>query len=138
MFRCSACHTHPGSVGSAEIHERTSGHEVFEIDTLGLSEHEQSLVWGALLGQIEDNHAGGVFGWTEHDHEVAAALFERLEDQPEAFAMSEVQRMTILLSLLFPVHDMDHPAMSDEQVAAGEKILAEFTVLVDSRADQPV
>lgn len=133
MFICSVCHIRPGSVGSAEIHEST-GHEVFEVDTLGLSAHEQYLVWGALLGQIRDIHAGGVYVWTEHDHEVAAALFDRLEDHPEAFDMDEVQRKAILLSLLFPVHDMDHPDMSDEQIAAGEKILAGFTVLMDARA----
>lgn len=137
MFQCCDCHHQPVSARYAEIHDHNTGHEVAEIDTLGLSEHEQRLVWGALLAQIEDNHAGGVFGWTEHDHEVAAALFERLEDQPEAFAMDEVQRKTILFSLLFPVHDMDHPDMSDEQIAAGELILDGFTVLVDSRADQP-
>ena len=56
-------------------------------------------------------------------HECAEDLFGRLE-AGAVEALSPVESSALLKSLLFPVHDLDHPDMEQDEWAAAEAMRA--------------
>lgn len=92
-----------------------------------LPDFDQKVVFGTLLAQVDDNHAGGVMGWDAREHDRAAELFEILQD-PAASPLPPVQSSAIVKSLLYPVHDQDHPDLEDEEWDVAEQILETLAV----------
>lgn len=103
----------------------------FEVNERALSRQERLVAHGALLAQVDDVHAGGVYGWAESDHEAALALLSALTGQKVGADPSEapsscgegVSSRVLVLALLVPIYDLDHPDMTPEEWAEAERLL---------------
>lgn len=121
---------------SGVVTTSTSGGEVTISAALRVNDHllsrrERLVAHGALLAQVDDVHAGGVNGWTESDHEAALALLSALTGQKVGADPSEapssygegVSSRVLVLALLVPIYDLDHPDMTPEEWAEAERLL---------------
>ena len=103
----------------------------FEVNERALSRQERLVAHGALLAQVDDVHAGGVYGWAESDHEAALAILSALTGQKVGADPSEapssygegVSSRVLVLALLVPIYDLDHPDMTPEEWAEAERLL---------------
>ncbi|MFS0887077.1 hypothetical protein [Aeromicrobium sp. 179-A 4D2 NHS] len=83
------------------------------------------IIHNTLLAQVDDNHAGGVYGWGVKEHRLAEALFYELEADPtHGGVFTDNEGKAILYSLVHSVHDIDHSDMSDGQWDAAESMLS--------------
>lgn len=83
------------------------------------------VIHSTLLAQVDDNHAGGVYGWGAKEFRLAEALFEELENDPtHGGVFTDDEGKALLYSLVHSVHDLDHPDMSDAQWDAAERLLS--------------
>lgn len=90
---------------------------------------ERLIIHNALLAQVDDVHAGGVYNWTHVQLMSAERLLERftagfdtISDIPTASVRA------VAYSLLVPVHDVDHPDLSPEEWEVAEAMLSFLAV----------
>lgn len=84
-----------------------------------LTDDEAHAVWAALVAQVLDVHAP-VWDLSEAEHAAAAALYDRLDNGPALTATG----WAVLKTLMYPVHDVDHPDLTDDEWAAADALLA--------------
>lgn len=88
---------------------------------------ERWAIHSALLAQVDDMHAGGVYSWTASDHEAAERVVSELTgcargDVPESYGRS-LSSKVIVKSLLVVLFDLDHPDLTEEEWAEAERII---------------
>jgi len=88
---------------------------------------ERWAIHSALLAQVDDMHAGGVYTWsdaeTEAAEEVVAALTGcKRGDSPDNYGKS-ISSKVVVLSLIVVLFDLDHPELSEEEWAEAERII---------------
>lgn len=88
-----------------------------------LGHTERRIVHGALLGQVDDNHAGGMMGWDEDDFAVASELLLRFTTPSSDPSISETERRAVALALIYPVYDEDHPILHPDEARVCEEML---------------
>lgn len=98
------------------------------VDGIELDQHGRQVVHAALLAQVDDVHAGGVYMWTEQDHLVAQRTLNAITHTPEGEVPdncgSSLSAKVIATSLLVPLYDLDHPDMAEEEWDEAERLLA--------------
>lgn len=98
------------------------------VDGIDLNQHERQLVHAALLAQVDDVHAGGVYQWTEEDHLAAGNVLNAITHTPQGGTPdnfgSSLTAKVITTSLIVPLYDLDHPAMTEEEWDEAERLLA--------------
>jgi len=95
----------------------------FEPNTL-----ERWVIHSALLAQVDDMHAGGVYSWGEEHLEAAQRVVSVLTDTPlgeapESYGKS-VGSKVIVASILVVLYDLDHPDLASEEWAEAERLIS--------------
>lgn len=103
----------------------------FTIDGFAPDHIERWVIHSALLAQVDDMHAGGVFSWTEDDiaaawRVLAALTGSDLGETPANYGQS-VSSKVIIVSILVPLFDLDHPDLQDEEWAEAERLVSLLT-----------
>lgn len=102
------------------------------IDGHHLSPGERYVAHGALLAQTDNAQADGVHQWTKRDYEAALAVLSALTGEvvgadplegPSSYGESASSRV-LVIALLVPVYDLDHPDLEPEEWAEAERLLA--------------
>lgn len=97
-----------------------------------LTPAERYAAHGALLAQVDDVHAGGVYQWTERDLEAALSLLSALTGEkvgmdpleaPSTYGSNLTSRV-LVIALLVPIYDLDHPDMEPEEWEEAERLLS--------------
>jgi hypothetical protein len=101
------------------------------IDGFEPDAEERWVIHSALLAQIDDMHAGGVYSWTKAQvaaawRILAALTGTELGETPEGYGES-VGSKVIVSSLLVPLYDLDHPELQDAEWAEGERLISLLT-----------
>ena len=101
------------------------------IDGFEPDAEERWAIYSVLLAQLEDIHSGGVYSWTEAHHAaawrvLAALTGTELGDTPEGYGES-VGSKVIVISLLVPLFDLDHPELQEAEWAEGERLISLLT-----------
>lgn len=90
---------------------------------------DRFVMHNALLAQVDDVHAGGVYCWTAEQFTAAERLIETLTDGADRLAeIPSAHARAVVCSLIVPVHDVDHPALSHEEWEAAEGMLTHLAV----------
>lgn len=100
---------------------------VLEVNGVALDRAQRWAAHSALLAQVDDMHAGGVYAWTDMDVEAAERTLAvvtgaPLGVAPEGHGPSLTSRV-ITLVLLVPLYDLDHPDLEPEEWAEAERLI---------------
>lgn len=84
-------------------------------------------IHSALLAQVDDMHAGGVYSWGQAEIEAAEEALSALTgcepgDAPEGYGEG-LRSQVIVKSLLVPLFDLDHPELSEDEWAEAEALI---------------
>ena len=101
------------------------------IDGFEPDAEERWVIHSALLAQVDDMHAGGVYSWTKAQvaaawRILAALTGTELGETPEGYGES-VSSKVIVISLLVPLYDLDHPELKDAEWTEGERLISLLT-----------
>lgn len=85
------------------------------------------VIHSALLAQVDDMHAGGVYSWEQEHIEAAEEIVSGLTgctrgDSPDNYGKS-ISSKVVVLSLLVVLFDLDHPDLTEEEWAEAERII---------------
>lgn len=88
---------------------------------------ERWVIHSALLAQVDDMHAGGVYSWTEKELKAAESLLSVLTgcgpgESPENYG-GTIAAQVIVKSILVVLFDLDHPELSNEEWAEAEQLI---------------
>lgn len=100
---------------------------VLEVDGVTLDRALRWVIHSALLAQVDDMHAGGVYAWTDVDVKAAERALAVVTGTlpgvaPEGYGSSLTSRV-ITLVLLVPLYDLDHPDLEPEEWAEAERLI---------------
>lgn len=102
------------------------------IDGHALSREERWVVHSALLAQVDDMHAGGVYMWGEREQGAAVRVLSRLTgervgadplDAPAGCGSSLSSRV-VVIAVMVPVYELDHPDMEAAEWAEAERLVS--------------
>ena len=96
------------------------------------SELERRVIHGALLAQVDDVHAGGVYQWGDAEFAAAAEVLAKITgapvgDVPQSLGDGDAASRATAQSLLVPVYDLDHPDLTPDEWDAAEEMLAHLS-----------
>lgn len=85
------------------------------------------VIHSALLAQVDDMHAGGVYSWGDEELASAEKILSLLTGCypgtiPEGYGATIGSRV-IVKSLLVVLFDLDHPDLSEEEWAEAERLI---------------
>lgn len=88
---------------------------------------ERWVIHSALLAQVDDMHAGGVYSWTEKELKSAEGLLSILTgcypgESPENYGGS-IASQVIVKAILVVLFDLDHPDLEEEEWAEAERLI---------------
>lgn len=106
-------------------------HSPFSIDGFEPSAPERWVIHSALLAQVDDMHAGGVYSWGEEQLEAAERVVSALTDTPLGEAPKSygksVGSKVIVSSILVVLYDLDHPDLKSEEWDEAERLISLMT-----------
>jgi len=85
------------------------------------------VIHSALLAQVDDMHAGGVYSWGDAETEAAEEIVSSLTgctrgDAPNNYGKS-ISSQVIVKALIVVLFDLDHPDLTEEEWAEAEHII---------------
>jgi hypothetical protein len=84
-------------------------------------------IHSALLAQVDDMHAGGVYSWGKPEVEAAEEILSALTGcepggAPESYGEG-LRSQVLVKCLLVPLFDLDHPELSEAEWAEAEALI---------------
>lgn len=98
------------------------------------SELELRAIHAALLAQVDDLHAGGVYQWGDAEFAAAAQVLSKITGAPvgvvpETFGVDDAESRTVAQSVIVPIYDLDHPDLDRDEWAAAEAVLEHLSLI---------
>lgn len=101
------------------------------IDGHTFDRDERWALHSALLAQVDDMHAGGVYTWEAREVEAAVRVLSRVtaesvgtdpQECPDGYGPSLSSRVAVI-ALIVPLYDLDHADMKPEEWVEAERLI---------------